>query len=321
MRNQEQRTFALPATKTTRFLPIAAAFAGLLLCGCAAPVSQISAEIPKKAMPAAIESGIDTMSNAATRRRLEQILASQEMRDLQRDIVAGLLDGTLNTLSDKDREERMSALTTRALTGTLRLLSAEVAPLGAGLTRGAVNGALDAALNPARSEKIADQLGLVMGESVEAAAGAFKKAAVAKEISSAMTDDLGPAMKKTLAENVGPGLAAALQNEEFQRALGTTARTLGRELTLGVTEALAQQKPPPDTGSVLSSLTGLAHQGAQLFGSAAWLLVLVICALFAWIVKLLAQARRYRADADRRAQSARLLEDRAHDEERGLHKS
>ena len=293
----------------------------LFTTSCAAPVSQLAAEIPKKATPAAIESGIDTMSDPVTRRRLERILASPEMRDLQRDIVAGLLDGTLTTLTEKEREERISAFTTRALTGTLRLLAAEAPPLGAGLTRGAVNGALDAALSPARSGKIADQLGLVMGQSVEAAAGAFKKAAVAKEISSAMTDDLGPAMRKTLADNVGPGLAAALQNEDFQRALGTTARTLGRELTLGVTEALAQQKPPPDTGSVLSSLTGLAHQGAQLFGSAAWVLVLVICALFAWILKLLAQARRYRADADRKAQSARLLEDAAHDAERGLHKS
>lgn len=65
------------------------------------------------------------------------------------------------------------------------------------------------------------------------------------------------------------------------------------------------------TYSLLSTISGLLGQGAKLFGSAAWLLVLVIVAMFAWIVKLLAQAKRYRDGAAAEPASATVIADRS----------
>ncbi len=78
-----------------------------------------------------------------------------------------------------------------------------------------------------------------------------------------------------------------------------------------MTEALAQQRPPPATDSLLSRITGVAREGTRLFGSAAWVLIALVVLLFAWIVKLAMQTRRYRADASRRIATAQLLEEAA----------
>src|SRR5689334_15092111 len=114
MRYREQRIRALAARKTQVL-----AIPTLLLAGCAAPVAQLSSEIPRQAAPAAIRGAISGMDDAATRRRLERIMGSPEMRDLQRDLISGLLDGALATLDDQARTERIGALTSKALSGTL----------------------------------------------------------------------------------------------------------------------------------------------------------------------------------------------------------
>lgn len=295
------------AARTKQMLAIAT----LVTAGCSGPVAQLSAEVPKGAVPATIEATIDSLGDPVTRRRIEQILASPELQDVQRDLVAGIVDATLTTFDEQARTERMGLLANKAVLGTLAILNKGLPGFGHDLTQGAVGGALDAALSPARGAALARQVGIVLDAGLSSAANAAGKAEIAKGMSGAMKDEIGPALRATLRDQVAPGLAETLKNEELQRALGLTARNLGREMVLGVTEALAQQKPPPESGSLLSSLTGLAQKGAQLFGSAAWLLVLVIVALFAWILKLMAQARRFREDADRRAQSARLLEDEA----------
>lgn len=306
MRYEAQRTHSLAAA-TTRALGICT----LLLMGCGAPVAQLSAEIPRQAVPAAVQAGIGSLDDPETRRRIERILASPEMQAIQRDLVAGIVDATLTTFDDQGRSQKIGLVADRAVAGTFAVLDRELPAFGQHVTRGAIDGALDAMLSPSRGAAVAKQVGLVLDAGLTSAANAAERAEIAKAMSVAMKDEIGPAMRAALRDQVAPGLAETLKNEELQRALGLTARTLGRELVLGVTEALAQQKPPPESDSLLGRLSGLAQKGASLFGSAAWVLVLVIAALFVWILKLLAQARRYRADADRRAEGARLLEDTA----------
>jgi hypothetical protein len=57
----------------------------------------------------------------------------------------------------------------------------------------------------------------------------------------------------------------------------------------------------------LTRVGQVAKKGVQVAGSIAWVLGLLVLVLFAWIVKLLAQARRLREESQQRAASARLL--------------
>lgn len=251
MRPREQRLFA-PAARAGTW---AALGATLFAAGCAAPIRELSSEIPRQATPPTIRAGVDTLADPALRK---------EITGITQDV-----------------------------------------------TRSAVSGALDATLAPESRQKLQRAAGAVIGTSVRAMADGLASPAVGSGVSAVMTENIGPALETTMRDDVGPGLASVLGNEDLQRSLGETAHVLGREIVLGATEALAQQKPPPQTDSLLGRLSGLARQGAALFGSAAWVLVLVIALLFAWIVKLLAQARRYRSEASRRVATAQLLEEAA----------
>lgn len=254
-----------------------AALATACTLGCAIPtrVAELDLQIPKGATPVAIQAGLDKMDDPKTIRQVQQMLASPEMRDVQKEMVAGLVDGTLATLGDSERGKRIDDITSKAM---------------AGMVRGASNSLRSVDLGKTVSAAMTDEIG-----------PAFEQT---------MRDDVGPAFKQTMRDDVGPALAEMLKNEDFRRELGATARVLGREMVLGVTEGLAQKKEPAEDGSLLSTVAGLLNQGAKLFGSAAWVLVLVILAMFAWIVKLLAQAKRYRDGAAAQPESAAVIADR-----------
>lgn len=298
---------ALPAFIGTLFASLALAFG----VGCGAPVAEISAAVPQAAMPSAADAALDTLEDRTTRLRMQRLLATPEVRAIQRELAAGLIDVALTTLGEEERMARIDALVTRATTRMADVAARELPPLAADVTRGAVGGALDAALDQDRAKALGRTMGDVVATTVRSAARGLDDAEIARRVSSAMTDQIGPAFEATVRDDVTPALASTLGDERLHRALGATAHVLGREVVMGVTEALAQQKSPPAGESLLARFTNAAQQGARLFGSAAWLLVALIVLLFAWIVKLLVQARGYRADARRRIATAQLLEEAA----------
>lgn len=306
-----RRQAAPRAAHFVLFVLFVAGLGGLGGAGCAIPinVTDLNKDIPKAAMPIAIRSGLDTMSEPETARRLQRLLADPELRAVQQNLVAGLLDGTLATLSDKERADRIGALTTRALMAVLGGASRELTAGIAGVTQGAMNGALDAALNQGRQHELETLLTAVIAASIRALVQGLREAELGKTLTAFLTEELGPALGKSVRQDAAPALAELLRNDELNRALGATARVLGREMVLGATEALAHAQPPREEGSLLSRVTELAHQGARLFGSAAWVLLLIILALGAWTLKLVAQSRSYREEADRRAATVRLLAD------------
>lgn len=261
--------------------------------GCAVPIriADIDRDVPKRMMPGLVRSGVDALSEPELQQRVQHLLNDPQVRAMQQAIVAGLVDGTVATLSDRERTERIGALVTQAVTGMLHGATRE---LGAGLTD-ATGSALDAALSPERRRAAEQLVSAVVLATFRAAAAGLREA------------ELGKQLHKSLREDLAPGLAELLRNEELNQALGATARRLGREMVLGATDGLAQAQKPKDDGSLLAHATELAHQGARLFGTAAWLLVLIIVALLVWTLKLRAQARSYREETTRRAEAARLL--------------
>lgn len=300
------RNFTL---RSAAWILVLVGFCGVLSAGCAIPirVTDLNKDIPKAAMPIAIRAGIDTMSDPETARRMQRLLADPELRAVQQNLVAGLVDGTLATLSDKERAERIGALTTQALMGILGGASRELASGLAGVTQGAMNGALDAALNQNRQHELEALMSAVIAATIRAAVNGLREAELGKNLTRFLTGELGPALGTVVRQDAAPALAELLRNEELKGALGSTARLLGREMVLGATDALAQTQQPREEGSLLARATELAHQGARLFGSAAWVLLLIIVALVVWTLKLLAQSRSYREEAERRAATVRLL--------------
>jgi hypothetical protein len=279
------------------------------IASCAIPikVTDLSKKIPRTTVPIAVAAGVDALDDPEIKRRIQRLMATPEMRRIEQELVAGMVDGTLAALSEEERAERFAALMKKAMTDILRGAVRELEPRMAEMTRGTINGALDAALDPGRQRALDSLVEGLVKSSIRSAAAGLHEAEIGKNLASAITEQLGPALKQILREDLAPSLAELLNNEEFQRALGETARMLARETVLGVTEALAHTQKPKDDGSILARVTELIHQGARLFGSAAWVLLLVIVTLVIWTIKLLVQSRRYREESDRRAATARLL--------------
>jgi hypothetical protein len=251
----------------------------LLLGNCAVPIriADVNRDIPRTAVPAVARASLDTLSDPEIQRRMQRLLADPQTRAVQQALVAGLLDGALASLSDTARAERIGALATQAMTGLVR---GAVRELSADLAEG-TSSVLTAAMAPAHQRELEKLVGALVAAAFRSAAQGLQDAEMGKQLAGALTGQIGPALRQALRDEVAPGLAEALENPELNKALGKTARTLGREMVLGATEALAQTQPRAD-GSLLARGTELAHQGARLVGSTAWLLLLIIVALGLW---------------------------------------
>ena len=166
--------------------------AGLLLLscmvGCAVPIriADINRDVPHNTMPALVQSGVDTLSDPLTQKRLQRLLADPEVQAMQKALVAGLVDGTLATLSDRQRAERIGALATQAVTGILHGATRE---LGAGLSD-ATGSAVDSALSPERRRALEGLITAVVMTTFRAAVQGLREAEFSKSLASAVTQDL-----------------------------------------------------------------------------------------------------------------------------------
>ena len=247
------------------------------------------AKVTRDITPAAVDSGLTAMDDPAHKQRMEHMLASPEMQDVEKALVAGVVDSSISALSDEERAKRISALSSRyanvMLQGFSRDVMPQISPAVMEMTRGAVKGAMSEALKPENQQEITTA------------------------VSGAMTRDLGPALQKVISENLAPGIAAALQNEEVKRALGDTAHLLGREMVLGVNEGMmkAQEIRGKGESSMLGSLGVLASKGASIATAVTWVLAALVVVLGGLLVKLLMQARKFRAESEESKAETRLM--------------
>ena len=253
--------------------------------GCGLP-----AKVTRDITPAAVDSGLEAMDDPANKKRIAHMLASPGMQDVQKELVAGMVDSSISALSDEDRAKRISALSSRyanaMLQGFSRDVMPQISPAVMEMTRGAVKGAMSEALKPENQKELTSA------------------------VSTAMSRDLGPALQKVIRDNLAPGIAAALQNEQVKRALGDTAHLLGREMVLGVNEGMmkAQEiRGGKGESSMLGSLGILASKGASIATGITWVLAALVVVLGGLLVKLLMQARKYKNESEESAAETRLM--------------
>ncbi|XXX75628.1 hypothetical protein WMF30_49055 [Sorangium sp. So ce134] len=265
--------------------------------GCALPtrITSVDEEVARVQTPAAIDEGLRKLEDAEIQRRVARMMASPEMRAAQRQLVAGLIDGTLASLSDEGRAARIDELT---------------AQYTRGVVRSAVGGALDGALDEDARRELRRVTGSLVEASVRQLRESLDEADLGPSVAAALREQLGPALQAVIAENLGPGVTSLLGSEDFQRALGATARVVGREMVAGANDALteAQQRDGRRDGSMLSRIGHLADEGAQLVSTITWLIGAVAVALAVWVTLLLVQRRRYRVETEQRARARLLLE-------------
>ena len=274
------------AASAFRFITLPAALALTLgMVGCGVP-----AQMTRSVTPAAIDSGLKAMDDPANKARMEHMVASPEMKGVERELITGMIDGSLSTLGDQERMTRINALTSQYTAGMMQSFSRQIAPqigpVVADMTRSAVRGAMSEAFKPDNQDEMTSA------------------------VSTAMTRDLGPALQKVLSDNLGPGIAAALQNQEVRRALGDTAHLLGREIVLGVNEGMMKaQQDAKDSGepSTLGSLGKMANKGASIAGGITWVLAALVVVLGGLLVKLLMQARKFKSESEEKKAETRIL--------------
>lgn len=273
---------------------------GVLLLGvggCSIPtrVTGVNPGIARQTTPAVIDEGLRKLDEAETKRRIEQMMASPEMKAVMQELIAGLVDGSLSTLSDEQRSARIAELTTH----TLRKVA-----------RSAVEGALDGATSEEHQRSLRRFAGSLMAASIEQVKQSLDDAKLGTSVSSALSEQVGPAMEKALKENFAPGMAAMLANEEVTRALGATARVMGREMVLGANEALSEiqnKGTSSESTSLFSRLSNLTRKGTQLVSTLTWTIGAVAVALAIWVARLLIQRKRVSTESEKRAETTRLL--------------
>jgi hypothetical protein len=275
--------------RASRFLGSSVVLLALLgASGCGA-----AGQMTREVAPAAIDSGLRAMDDPANKDRMAHMVGSPQVKNVEAELIAGVLDGSLAALGDEERIARVNSISARYAKGMFQTFSKEVAPqigpmigpMVADVTRNAVQSAMSAAMNPATQREMSTA------------------------ISTAMTHDLGPAIQKVLSDNLAPGIAAALQNEEVKRALGDTAHLLGREMVLGVNEGMmkAQEQRGKGESSMLGSLGNLASKGASIATAVTWVLAALVLVLGGLLIKLLMQARKYRSESEEKQAETRLM--------------
>jgi hypothetical protein len=148
---------------------LAFALTALLAAGCAGRVEELAADVPRAAVPVAVDEVLKAGEDAGTRDRVAQILATPEMQQAIREIARGAVEGAIDEMSSEESQERIATLTHELATALRSELSAAdrrtiegaVAAIAASGTRGAVRTAaneIPTTLGPAVTHALVQEL-------------------------------------------------------------------------------------------------------------------------------------------------------------------
>jgi len=290
----------------TRSFP---ALAGILVsiffvAGCAPTVRSASSAAAKGAVPAAAESSLSLMEDPQTRQRVVSALETPEMQRALQDLSAGLTQGVVKGLAS----DEMNAHVQKMVGQFLRAFMVELARGMNDVASGAVDSAFAAAMSPQHKQQLEQFTAAIMGSVMRGAAQEIPSA-FGPALHKTMVDDVGPALAEMMHKDFAPGMAAMIKSPDFKAALGETAREVAHQAVLGSNEGLAElsEKRKNDAGGMPLGVVG------AFFAGRTWLLgALVVAAMFSvpllWLIRDRRQARRFREEAERRnARAAALL--------------
>jgi uncharacterized protein (DUF2267 family) len=235
-----------------------------------------------------LEATIKRLQDQHTRQQFAEVMATPEVQRAMGEVSSAFAKGVALGLSDEEmvgRFEKMSRQMTTVMADSLaKRMKDDMAPASAAVAAAAVEAAMHAALRTA-SEDLPVTLAPAMRR--------------------ALTEALGPALEDVLRDHVGRGLTTLASAPEFHAALGTTGRSLAREVVFGTNEALAELEQR-------DANRGLLARALRLFATAGWLgwaFAVVVVLLAAWLAVRRFQSRSVAksAERDRELREAVLL--------------
>jgi len=277
--------------------PIRLAAALLLVlssAGCALTPRSMARELGASAPPAAIQSTLHALNDDQNQRLLMQLLTSPETREATRVLAGAIADGTLATLTDSERLERIEAMSTRymaSLTRTVTRTMAEqmrrdIAPAIAEMMRQTVASSMREAMSEAYQRDL-------------------------ERVASGLTRATVEAASRGMAEGIGrdlvPALRTALSEEQTASAIRAATRSLAHEAVLGSNDAMTQLQRQQERGgrpSFLSQVSSLTTGGVKLMQLVAAVAIALVLLLAAWVLRLILRSRRIQAESERYASSA-----------------
>jgi len=217
-----------------------------------------------------LEATIARLQDQHTRQQFAEVMATPEMQRAMGEMSSAVAKGVALGLSNEEmmgRFEKMSRQMTTVMADSLaRRMKDDMAPASAAVAAAAVEAAMHAAMRTA-SEDLPVTLVPAMRR--------------------ALTEALGPAMEAVLRDHVGRGLTTLASAPEFHAALGSTGRSLAREVVYGTNEAFAELERR-------DANQGLLARAARLFATAGWLgwaIAVVVVLLAAWLAVRRFQSR------------------------------
>ena len=248
-----------------KLLPIV----GLLLVSACAPSVNAAA---RQASKAAVDEGAEQITREDTQDSLRQAASDPDVQAATREMTDQIAEGVLKALESDRAHAQISGLT-KAITQTA--VQQLVAALGAPQTRAQLVGLTEAVTE-----------------------------AALQQAARSMQTELRPAVRTMIREDVGQGMAAAL-NAQLQPALGRTAQTVAYNAVIGVNDGLGRAWAGSDGMSA-----GLRDSGEGGFGLL-WLVLSMmgLCSvmLVAGAVMMVARARRTRHEVARLENATLLL--------------
>jgi len=191
-----------------------------------------------------------TMARLEDRRARQQfadVMSTPEMQRAMGEVSSAFAKGLALGLSNDEMSAQLEQMSRRMMEtmadSLARRMKSDVAPASAAVAAAAVEAAMHAAIRTAAEEL---------------------PVALAPAMQQAVTHALGPALEAVLRDNVGRGLTTLASAPEFHAALGTTGRSLAREVVYGTNEALAELEER-------ESNRGLLARATRIFASVGWL--------------------------------------------------
>jgi hypothetical protein len=262
----------------------------LTLAACAGAVKDAA----RTAAPPVLDATLDSARRPEAKARLQAVMTDPDVQIAIREFGRALTEGVLARVDEPQRQALIQAATDRLIGHVAR----------------SVGRVADRALDPAMTRVVGAATQAVTREIVGRLGNGDDVARVAYAVTegaalgldggmaTGLRDDLGPAFEAFLRDHVARGLQGAL-GPDTNRALGGTAREVGRQLVIGLDEGLREIDGSGRSLVQHATLAGPERPWPTIVAAALGVLVLV---LVAWIVAL--RRRRDEARSDERLATA-----------------
>lgn len=268
--------------------------------GCAHTIRSATGEVVAGAAPAAAKSTLTLAEDDKLRERVAQALETPEIQRALAAVSRGVVHGATQQMA-VDVPPLVDQLS-QTVSKTLKKNMAGIEAGTDALTRRAVSAALDEALaegRQAKMEKFMTNMTSALSKTLAA-----EMSTISPALSKAIKEDLGPAAGEVLKkETVG-----LLGSPELKDALAGIVREVSRQGVLGTNDGIAELAEKRRVEGKNAPLGAIG----TFFSERTWLIGGLITALFlaipiVWLMRQHRDAKRYRDEAERRANRAAAL--------------